>query len=317
MGFGPLRLRNSLLLAALPLVCAATIPPDVETMLRTAKPAERATVASVAKRAAPDSAAEIDALIADLNRTAEISPPQPVYIQLAKVEAPKKKAEAAEKSDAPGFFSGWKGEGSLGGNYSTGNVDQVGFSSALKLNKRGEDWEQALNLSFDYLRNNGLTQRERVYASYQARRDLGTDWFFAFGLLSFERDRFAGISRRFTESAGLGYRLSDAKDFKLTVEGGPALRQTDFTDGRNLEKADLLGRTDLSWKVSDAVRITQAAGFVLSTENSSFYSRSALTTSIIDNLSFRTSFDLTHESDPPLGREGTDTISRASLVYGF
>ena len=294
---------------------AAAMPPEVEKMLRAAEPNERATVASVAKRSAPESADEIDALVSSLDAATELAKVQAAQVPEAPPEQ-QQVAQAEEKKD-PGFFAGWSGEGSVGGNYSTGNTQQVGFSSALKLNKRDEKWEQELNVSFDYLRNNGVTQRERIYTGYQARRDLGTKWFFAFGLLSFERDRFAGIDRRFTESAGLGYRLSDTDAFKFTIEGGPALRQTAFTDGRDLSKADFLGKTDVNWKVSDTVRLTESAGFVLSTENSSYYSRSALTATIIDNLSFRTSFDVTHETAPPAGRENTDTITRASLVYGF
>ncbi len=302
-------LRLFLLLAISAPAFAAPVPPDIDTLLRDATPKERAVIAKVAKRTTPDSSAEIDALVAALDADSKTA-----QRAAAKIQAKEKKQLAAKSPEAA---APWKGEAALGGSFSTGNTEQIGFSSSVALAKRDPDWEQNLNLSFDYLRSDGRTQRERIYASYQARRDLGTNWFFAFGLASFERDRFAGIDRRFTESAGLGYRLSDSDAFKLTVEGGPALRQTKFTDGRDLNKADFLGRSDIHWKVSDSVQITEAAGFVLSSGNSSFFSKSALTASLVNNLALRTSLDILHETDPPLGRQNTDTITRASLVYGF
>ncbi|MEO0499919.1 MAG: DUF481 domain-containing protein, partial [Pseudomonadota bacterium] len=51
--------------------------------------------------------------------------------------------------------------------------------------------------------------------------------------------------------------------------------------------------------------------------NSSFYSRSAATATILGDLAARLSFDIMHETDPPPTQENTDTITRASLVYEF
>ena len=51
--------------------------------------------------------------------------------------------------------------------------------------------------------------------------------------------------------------------------------------------------------------------------NSSLFSKSAATARLAGDLSARFSFDVLHETEPPVGRERTDTISRASLVYGF
>ncbi|MBZ6377580.1 hypothetical protein B5C34_04195 [Pacificimonas flava] len=276
---------------------AAPIPEVVEAMLRDASADELATVEKLAKRAAPDSAKEIAALAKEIRTT---------------------RAEAkAERIASQGFFDGWAGEGAIGGSLSSGNTDELGVSASLNLDKRTTRWEHDIRLSFDYLETNGTVRRERIYSGYTGRFDLSGDAFFSFGLLSFERDRFSGIEYRFTESLGLGYRLADSDDLSWTVEGGPALRQTGFTDQEDENRLDLLGRTDVEWKPSSTVTLSQGAGFVLSTGNSSLYSKSAATAKLAGNLSARMSFDVLHETDPPDGRESTDTITRASLVYGF
>ncbi|MBV7255568.1 DUF481 domain-containing protein [Pacificimonas sp. WHA3] len=276
---------------------AAPIPAPIETMIRSAKPGERATVAKVAKRAAADSGAEIDALVASLT-------------------AAEAEAEQAALADQ-GFWDGWTGEGALGGTFSTGNTEETGLSASIGLNKRGLDWEHDFQLSADYLETNGDPRRERFHAGYTGRRDLSGKAFFAFGLLSFERDRFGGIDYRFTESLGMGYRLADSDSFQWTVEGGPAARQTKFSDGTTANRIDLLGKTDVDWKISDTLRLTESAGFLASGGNSSLYAKTALTAKVMGDLSARLSYDILHETDPPAGREKTDTITRASLVYGF
>ncbi|MEO0501476.1 MAG: DUF481 domain-containing protein, partial [Pseudomonadota bacterium] len=214
---------------------AAPMPDAVEAMIRAASPDERDTVVKVAKRSAADSAAEIDTLAGELAAA---------------------EAEAAEQRLATnGFFDGWSGEGSLGGTYSTGNTDQTGMAVSLALDKRTRRWEHDIDATFDFLRTDGETQRERYYAAYQGRRDLGDRWFFAFGLLSFERDVFSGIDTRFTESVGAGYRIADSDTFSWTVEGGPALRQTQFIDGTEENRLDALGKTDLDWRISPNFRL--------------------------------------------------------------
>ncbi|MGB7405156.1 MAG: DUF481 domain-containing protein [Pacificimonas sp.] len=293
-----LRLTCALLLIVIATpTFAAPIPAPIEDMLRAASPTDRKVVAKVAKATATDSVTEIDALVAALSA-----------------------AETAEKQAAlatQGFWDGWSGEGSLGGSFSTGNTEETGVSAGLALEKRGVDWEHDLSFAADYLRTDGATRRERFYAGYTGRYDLSGDFFFAFGLLSFERDRFSGIDYRFTESLGAGYRLYDTDRFKWTIEGGPALRQTSFTDGTDENKVDLLGRTDIDWQISDSFTLTERAGFVLSRGNSSYFAKTAATATVLGDLKARLSLDVLHETEPPAGRVKTDTITRASLVYDF
>ena len=286
----------ALLIASAP-AAAEPIPDQIRDMIMSANPGERGTVGNVAKRAAPESAKEISALISQLND--------------------EDKAENEAQLALQGFFDGWTGEGSIGGTLSTGNTDQEGLSASLGLDKRSLNWEHNLDLSFDYLATNGEITRERIYAGYISRFDLSGPMYFSFGLLSFERDRFSGLEYRFTESLGLGYRLRDSADFSWTIEGGPALRQTSFTDQDDENRLDLLGRTEVRWKPASNITLSESAGVVWSTGNSSLYSKSAATAKLVDNLSARVSFDVLHETEPPADREKTHTITLAIEHYAF
>lgn len=276
----------------------AAPPPGIEAMLRAAKPGELATVAKVAKRVEPQSARAIDKLVANLKK--------------------ERAAAKRERLAALGYFEGWNGEGALGGSISTGNTDELGLSASLELGREGIEWDHELQLAADFRETNDIRTRERFFAQYIGRYDLSRDLYFAFGALSFERDRFSGISWRFTESLGVGYRIARSDTLRWLVEGGPALRQTKFTNGERENQLELLGRTDIEWKIAETVMLSEEAGFLVGGGgNNSFFSKSAATAQLIGDLSARLSFDILHETSPPAGREETDTITRASLVYDF
>ena len=165
---------------------AKDLPPALEAMLREANPQERDTLENVAKRLYPDDRQAIDDLIDKIEDEEE--------------------AEVGKSS----FVTGWTGEGSLGGNVSTGNTDEWNFSAALNIKREGPRWEHRVQADLDLHEVDGNRTEERFLGSYRARYDFQKSPWFLFGTLSYERDRFQGISNRFTEAVGGGY-LTDAE----------------------------------------------------------------------------------------------------------
>jgi len=88
---------------------------------------------------------------------------------------------------------------------------------------------------------------------------------------------------------------------------------------------------DLDWKISDNLKFSQdtggtyasdAQGFtsasaVIDSDNISFAATSAFDAKLLGALSARFSYTIEHETNPPVGRIKTDTLSRATLVYDF
>lgn len=286
------------LLAAPAAALARPLPEPVARMIEAAAgdaDALRAVV-KAAKATNPDSHAEIDTQVAEITA--------------------RRAAEQETKLAEQGALGGWTGEGQAGGFYSTGNSEDAGVSLGLKFDKSTPRWRHQLNAAADYQRSDGRASKERYFAGYAGERKVGGRAFLALGL-SAEKDRFAGFRRRTTESLSFGYRALDRSDLTLDAEAGPALRQTDYIGRRDERTASVRLAGDLAWTITPDTVFTQAVQAFVETNNSTLSSNSALTTRIAGAVSARTSFDLRHETDPPTGRETTDTTSRVTLVYRF
>ena len=277
---------------------ATPLPPPVAAMIDAAAgdPAALKTVAAIARKSNPGSVAEIDAQVAAINAHAE--------------------AARIDKMEHQSFGEGWSGEGSLGAATSSGNTRSSGVAIGVKLAKESLRWKHALAANVDYQRDNGLTSKERYFAGYNGNYKFN-ERLYAYGLLSWERDRFAGYNRRFSEGLGLGYKVVDTPSVVLAVEGGPALRQTRFTIGTSESSVNGRVAGNLLWNIGPATAFTQTASYFFGGNSNTLNAETALTSKLYDALSVRLSFLLVNESNPQPLRKATDTTTRVALVYGF
>jgi len=282
----------------------AQIPPTVEAMIRAAAQsgdeAELKAVVKAAKATNPAAAAEIEAL-AD----AELA-------RMRTAAAAKREAELKSR----GFFDGWTGAGEAGLSLSGGNTKESSGVVGLKLNKEGLQVRHKVAALADYLRTNGETTREKFMASYGLDYKF-SDRFYVYGQGMWERDRFGGYSRRFTESLGLGYTAIDRDNMSLYLEAGPSLRQTRYVGGDS--DSQLAGRANLAyrWTIRDGLVFSQDAGALMGSGGSTITSDTALTTRLFGAVSARVSFNVEHETNPPAGLKKTDYATRLTGVYEF
>jgi len=277
---------------------AATLPQAVADLMTAVAddPDSLAVVVKAAKKANPDAVAEIDAHASGL--AAQVA------------------AKKAEQSVGQGFLRGWTGEVEFGGAINTGNTDDHSLTTALALDWRTPKWEQDLDVRTSFKSEDGETTTDRYFATYVVTRNLSPRLYMG-GILWAERDRFAGHNYRFSESVGVGYRLIKQTGLNLAVEGGPALRQSEYLE-RGYEAtvaARLAGY--LTWRALPRLEFSQSIVTYLDSKNSTLLATSALTTKLQGNLSARASYEVRHEENPPSGRETTDTTTRATLAVSF
>lgn len=303
--------------AILPTPAAAALPDPVRAMIDAAIASgdkqDILAIVKIAKATNPDDVAEIDSLMADYNST----------------QARMAEAALREKHEA-GFFENWKGQGELGGFRSTGNTENLGLTGGIKLVKDAVKWRLNFQARADYERNRGKTTRDQLSATFEPNHKFNKK-LYAYGLAQFERDRLQGFSARYTLSGGLGYELVKTEDLRLALKAGPAIRVTRFAGGKSESSLAALVGLDFDWTISDDLKFSQNAGgtwasdaqgftsaiAVIDSDNASFKATSALDAKLIGSLSARFSYTIEHETNPPVGRLKTDTLSRASLVYDF
>lgn len=296
---------------------AAALPDPVRAMIDAAiasgNHADVLAIVKIARATNPDDLSEIDAMMADYN-----------------TQQAEKAEQALFEKQSAGLFENWKGQGEFGGFRSTGNTRNLGLSGGIKLVKDAVSWRMNFQARADYERNRGATTRDQLSATIEPNYKFD-DRLYAYGLAQFERDRFQGFSARYTLSGGLGYELIKTDDVRLAVKAGPAFRITDFAGGASKSSlAGLIG-LDFDWQISDTLKLSQDAGgtwasdaqgltsaaAVIESNNATLSATSALDTKLIGRLSARLSYTIEHETNPPVGRIKTDTLSRASLVYDF
>lgn len=312
--FRPFVLASIALIAA---PAAAELPQPVRAMIDAAiatnDEAKVRTVVELAKATHPADAAEIDALNAE-------------FVARKNEEKALAEAKRLEAIREAGLLERWKGRGELGGSRATGNSPSLGLAAGLDIKREGIDWTHNLRARADYQRTRDVVTREKYFAAYEPRFQIGDD-LFAYGLGQFERDTIQGYDARYALSAGLGWQPVKRPDLNFALKAGPAFRRTEFTSGETDNRvAGLLG-LDFDWTFADGVKLTQDTNLVAETGGAAtvfFDSRSttlALVTGlearITGKLTSRFAYQVDYNSDPPAGRVDTDTISRVTLVYGF
>lgn len=276
------------------------IPPAVRAMLDAAiasgNPSEVAIIEKYARRAAPDSAEAIS-VIANSWRA-------------------EREAVRAAKLREAGPFELWTGNAELGGYVSTGNTDNVGVSGAVNLTRETLRWRHKLHAAADYQESLGLASREHYLAAYEPNFKFGQRGYL-YGAAQYESDRFLGYHNRYSASVGAGYSAIKGPAVTLDLELGPAFRHTDFTDATIESSVAARGSLDFDWKLSGSVTLSQDASAYVQQFNSTLSGTTALNAKLIGPLAAKLSYTVQYESMPPIGRVGTDTTSRASLVYSF
>ena len=294
------------LLLALPLLLANTaaedpvIPPTIKSMLDAAMQSgsegDVAVIVKYARNADPASA--------DL------------VVKIATDWRNERLAQANRKIREADFFDLVKGRAELGGYMSTGNTENIGLTAAIEVKREALEWRHKLRLQADYQESLGLVTRERYLAAYEPNWKFD-DRAYMYGAAQYESDRFSGFNDRVSLSTGAGYSAIRSPAVKLDLELGPAFRHTRFIDDTIESNVAARGSMDFGWKLSRSISVTQNASAYLQDANSTVSSRSALLAKLFGPFSAQFSYTLQYESMPPVGRQTTDTTSRAALVVDF
>ena len=289
----------------------ASLPEPVQAMidaaLESGDPATVRAVISIARQTNPDDAEELDAALAAFNEE---------QARLAKAEELATEAAPLAVVEEQGLLDNWKGTGQLGAFRSTGNSSNSGISAGLELTRNTDSWRHKLTAQADFQRSNGVTTREQFLFGYEPHFEL-SDAFYVYGLGQYERDRFQGFSARYAASGGFGYRVFDSESMTLNLQGGPAWRRTEFTDGTS--ERDLSGflSADFDWQILETLKFTQDVRAFLQSDNSTISSNTGIQTRFAENFSLGLSYSVEIDTDPPVGAVKTDTLSRVTLIYDF
>ncbi|MBB4613616.1 DUF481 domain-containing protein [Novosphingobium taihuense] len=297
-----------------PVASDAALPAGVAEMIDAAlssgDQAEVEAVLRAARRAYPAAGEAIDHRVAAWKATRLVSTPTPA------AAVPVKATTSASEPPALVRAVKWTGEGEAGAFANTGNAPGIGLVGGFKLLVEGENWRVGTTARADYQETDSVVTREQYRFSAEPNYKFD-DRGYLYGLGQYEKDRFQGFASRYSISGGLGYSVLKDEGAKLSVKAGPAWRVTNAVGGERESVVAGLASLEAKVKLGPGLEYSQDASAYVDAQGSTFYTLAALDSRLIGKLKARLSYMVQHETAPELGRLGTDTTSRLTLVYGF
>lgn len=228
----------------------------------------------------------------------------------------------AEKTASPkdtGVFaiSPWDGKIETSALFSSGNSNNSAVGVLIDAKREGERFVQNFDAFFNLGASEGVLNQKRWGAAYKLDYNL-TDRTYAYGRFSYEEDEFSGFDYRLFAGAGLGYFLFDSDPFTWKVEGGPGYRYSPIDDTRDIDQQfALYAASETDWLIREGVLFEQDFAVTYTDITTTLQSITSLSTKLWQSISTGVSFEYRHETNPPAGRENTDTIAKAAVSYGF
>ena len=203
----------------------------------------------------------------------------------------------------------------------SGNSDVTSFTASERLEWKPEASRWILSQTFKavYGRTDGATSAESYRGSLRADRRI-SDHLQLFAAGGFERDRFAGISRRFEELVGIGARLLDHPRQTLEIEAGTA-----FTQQRSIADLDdnfvaARGAATYQYKFTDAASLRQQVEVLENLEETDdlrINSETALVAPLSRRIAIKVAYVVRFDNVPEPTFGKTDRILSSGMQVSF
>lgn len=218
----------------------------------------------------------------------------------------------------------WEGEVELGVLVTSGNTDETNINSRLGIVQDLTNWRNSGSFRSLYSKTDDTATAEKYQLDAETNYKLDDrQYWFLRG--AYDDDRFSGFEYRSSATTGYGNRVwtSGERSF-LDLSAGLGYRFNKLVepnDEGEREEDEAIARLagQFDYALSDTALFRQKLNteMGLSENDTITESETSIQASLVDNLSMKVSYLVTHFSDPPAGSASTDTETSLSLLYGF
>jgi putative salt-induced outer membrane protein len=224
----------------------------------------------------------------------------------------------------------WIGKGQFGFLSSHGNSDAESINGAIDMLRYDGRWKNEFTVVGLYGKNSGIVSAERWEVRGQSNYTISGD-LFAFGGLRYEHDLFDGFEYQASLTAGLGYKLVNTDDTKLTVQLGGGVRRLrpEIIDkdaaGAVILRTPLDATTepiavagvDFSQTITKTTIFTNKFLMEAGSSDTLLHDELALTVKMSNKLALSVGYGITDNTKPPAPLKKLDTLASVNLVFGF
>jgi putative salt-induced outer membrane protein len=201
----------------------------------------------------------------------------------------------------------------------TGNSEVTTVSGSDKLVHRAGPWSFTQEAGAVWGETEGVESAGRYGFGLRADRSFN-ERLSAYGLASWQRNTFAGISRQFNEGIGLTWHAVIAKPHTLDLEAGGGLTQRRTT--LHLDESFSTGRAGAlyAYDFSEKSRFEARGAYLVNledSEDSQGDARLSVTAPIAGSIALKVSYDLNYRNKPQPGLEKLDTTLGVGVQATF
>jgi len=201
----------------------------------------------------------------------------------------------------------------------SGNTAVTTFNMGEKLTYSTGRWLFGQAAAAIYGETDGSSTAEQYDAALRAEYSLGPH-FLAFAGATWYRNTFAGITSRFVEGVGLGWRTIQAARDTLRLDA--AITSNQETNLALVQSTFAASRASLAYKhlFGASTAFTQALEWVSNledTDDQRLLSETALTAPISKQIALKATYTIRFDNQPEPGFKDTDRVFTTGLQIVF
>ncbi|GGD01410.1 DUF481 domain-containing protein [Aquisalinus flavus] len=219
---------------------------------------------------------------------------------------------------------GWSGSVEFSAASATGNSETLNVGLATEVKNEVGRYIHLVKAAFNYAEAGEIETQNNLQLSYELDVQL-RDRTYAYGRVQYDQDEFSGFENRVFVGGGIGHYLIEDEGATWKIEAGPGYRYSmleepdpvpmDFEDSES--EFAIYASSEYERLIREGVQFTHLLESTYTQSNTSLKTVAALTTKLTDSLSSKVSYEVRYETDPPAGNENTDTLLKASILFGF
>lgn len=217
----------------------------------------------------------------------------------------------ADEAEGP-----WSGKATLGYLATSGNTENSNLNAAFEVAYAANKWLHEFRAAAISASESDSTTAEAYDLGWRSERNF-TETNFLFGRLDWRSDRFSTYEKQFSQTVGYGRRVISGDTHNLSIEVGAGVRQSDLADGSSESELIFRAGANYVWTLSDTSKFKQDLNIEAGEVNTFLESVTAISASLVGNLSLVASYTVRHNTDVLPATEKTDTFSALSLEYLF
>jgi len=201
----------------------------------------------------------------------------------------------------------------------SGNTDVTTFTGRDKFEHRTDGWLLVQEASAVWGETDGVESAGRYGASLRAERALGSR-LSAYGLASWQRNVYSGVSRQFDEGVGLVWHAVIQKPHALDLEAGAGLSQRLNTLAAQEDFGTARVGTKYTYEFSEKSKFEAGGAYVFNlndTDDGDANARLSLTAPVAGRLALKVSYDALYRKKPLPGLEKLDTTFGVGVQASF